>query len=413
MKELREKILSSGKVTENELNEKIKEKTEKFSGMLNEHAALYLIAREIGVNAEKENKKISELKTKDTVDLEGVILEVYPEREFESKGKKGKVRNVLIKDKTGNALMVLWNGDTEKVTEKDVGRKIELKDFLVEEFNGKIQLKKGFRGGMELKEKKEMEKEEQKKINELTDGEINVFVLARVLREFPLKEFESKGKKGMLKRIELIDDTGIINLVLWNENALKEIKEGTALELKGVNSRKGLNGLELHSNSNTEITENKEIEGLEGLCEKVFPLIEINKVVEGKRFMVKGTIKELNKTKLLFNVCPECGKSIKEEERKFFCDSCGQILKPKKRFVVSFELEDETGEMKTMVYGKKAEKIIEQKKDEIIKRLDEIILDEVIEELNEKIKGKEISFLTRAKINSFTGETELVLEKLF
>ena len=87
MKELREKILSSGKVTENELNEKIKEKTEKFSGMLNEHAALYLIAREIGVNAEKENKKISELKTKDTVDLEGVILEVYPEREFESKGK--------------------------------------------------------------------------------------------------------------------------------------------------------------------------------------------------------------------------------------------------------------------------------------------------------------------------------------
>jgi len=412
MKELREKILGSGKFTENELNEKIKEKTEKFSGMLNSEAALFLIAREIGLNAEKNYSKISELNKGENADLEAKIIGVYPEREFESKGKKGKVRNVLIKDETGTAFLVLWNGETEKISEKDLGKGIELKDFFVEEFNGKIQLKKGFRGEMELKEKKEMKKE-VKKINELVEGERNIVVEARVLREFPLKEFESKGKKGMLKRIELIDETGIINLVLWNEKAKEKLMEGQGIELNAVNSKKGLNGIELHSTDSTEINEIQGIEELKELCEKVFGLMELNKIIEGNRGIVKGKIKQLNKTKLLFNVCPECGKSLEEENNTFFCKDCGQILKPKRKLVVSFELEDETGEIKTMVYGRKAEEIIGKKTEEVENRLDEVIVDELIEELNEKIKGKEVRFLCRAKNNSFNEETELVLEKLF
>lgn len=414
MKELKEKILNSGKLNEKELEERIKEKVEKFSGMLNENAAVFLIAREIGINADKDIKKMNELNKGENVDLEAVIAEVYPEREFESKGKKGKVRNVLLKDESGSALMVLWNKETEEIKETDVGRKIELKNFFVEEFNGKIQLKKGFRGEMELKEGKgEKIERKRKKISELADGERNVVVEARILRVFPLKEFESKGKKGMLKRIELIDETGIINLVLWNEKAREELTEGQGIEVQEVNARKGLNGIELHSNSNTEINEIEEIEELKELCEKGFGEKELNKVVEGNRFIAEGKIKKLNKTKLLFNVCPECGKSLEEENNQFFCRVCGQVLKPKKRLVVSFDLEDESGKMKTMVYGKNAEKVIEQKKDEIIEKLNEVILDELITELNGKVKGKQINFLAKAKNNSFTGETELVLERLF
>ena len=62
MQKLREEILEKGKLSEKELNEKIREKVKKFSGMLNEEAALYLIARETGVNSEQEYKTISEIK---------------------------------------------------------------------------------------------------------------------------------------------------------------------------------------------------------------------------------------------------------------------------------------------------------------------------------------------------------------
>ena len=85
MKELKEKILE--KISEKELEERIKAKIEKFSGMLNEEGALFLIARENAINLEQENTVVSKLKKGNSINFEGEILSVYPEREFESKGK--------------------------------------------------------------------------------------------------------------------------------------------------------------------------------------------------------------------------------------------------------------------------------------------------------------------------------------
>jgi len=410
MNELKQRIIEETGLSEKELEEKIQEKVNKFSGMLNTEAAVYLIGKEHQIGLEHKTNSINELKKGDEANIKGEIVSVYSEREFESKGKTGKVRNVLIKDKTGTAFIVLWNGDTEKIKENDIGKEIELKEFTVEEYNGKIQLKKGFNGIIELKETKEIG---ITKISEIVNGETNVSVKGRILREFPLKEFESNGKNGMLKRIELIDETGIINVVLWNENAKQEINENQCIKINGLNSRKGFNGIELHSGQNLEIKESTGIKELKELCIELIGKKELNKVIEGNRFVAEGKIKQLNKTRLLFNVCSECKGKIEEEDNRFFCKRCGQILKPDKKLVVSFELEDDSAEMKTMVYGKTAEKIIELSTEKTEERTNEIILDEVINELNEKIKGKEISFLALAKNNSFNEETELVLEKLF
>ncbi|MFH1663301.1 MAG: hypothetical protein ABH986_00550 [archaeon] len=417
MQKLREEILEKGKLSEKELNEKIREKVKKFSGMLNEEAALYLIARETGVNSEQEYKTISEIKSNETVNLKAEIVSVYPEREFESKGKKGKVKNALIKDKTGEATLVLWNNDTTMLSEKDEGKRIELKEFSAGEFNGRLQLKKGFNGVMELKEKiNEKETETKtKNISEVKEWEKNVSVQARVLKEFPLKEFESNGKNGMLKRIELIDGTGAINAVLWNEKAKEKITEGKAVELKGFNAKKNFGAIELHSAESSQIKELQEtaLKELKELCINFFGKTELNNAGTGQKFVASGKIKGLNKTRLLFNVCPECGKKLEEENNSFFCRNCGQVLKPERKLVVSFELEDETALMNAIVYGKKAETIIGKTTKEIETRAEEIIIEELIKELNEEIRGKEVSFLARTKNNSFTGETELVLEKLF
>jgi replication factor A1 len=411
--ELKKKILEKGKMTEQELEAKIKEKTEKFSGMLNKEAAVFLVARELGINSEEKNTLISELKKGSSVNLEAEIVSVFEEREFEKNGKKGKVRNVLLKDNTGTALMALWNEETGKINEEDRGKKIILRDFFVQEFNGKTQLKKGFNSSIELKERKEEEKriqEKPKKIAEITEGEKNFSVKGRVLREFPLKEFESKGKKGCLKRIELIDETGTAMIVLWDEKT-KE-KMGKEIELNALNAKKGFNGIEFHSTQNTKVKESEELNALKELCVNFFGVKKLNEISEGQRIVTEGKIKNLNKTKMLFNVCPECRGRIEEENNNFFCKRCGQVLKPEKKMVISFELEDETAEKNTIAYGKQAEKVIGKTTKEINERMEEIIIDELIKELNEEIKGKEISFLGTAKNNSFSGETELVVEKL-
>ena len=413
--ELKKKILENGKITEQELEAKIKEKTEKFSGMLNKEAAIFLIARELGINSEEKNTAILEMKKGSSVNVEAEIAFVWPEKEFESKGKKGKVKNVLLKDETGTAIMALWNGKTEQIKETDVGKKIILRDFFVQEFNGKKQLKKGFNGNFELKEMPEKEKAKEtkiktKKIAEVNTGERNFSVKGRILREFPLKEFENKEKKGCLKRIELIDETGTAIIVLWDEKTKEKL--GKEIELTELNAKKGFNGIEFHSTQNTKVKESEGLNELKELCENFFGVKKLNQVSEGQRILIKGKMKNLNKTKMLFNVCPECSGRIEEENRNYFCSKCGQVLKPEKKMVVSFELEDETAEINTVAYGKQAEKVIGKTTKEIKDRMEEIIIDDLIEELNEEIKGKEISFLGKAKNNSFSGETELIVEKL-
>jgi replication factor A1 len=408
MSELKEKILKKSGLSEKELKKKIEEKLKKFSGMLNEEAVLFLVAREYKINIQENYSKISELKKGKRINLKAEIAAVYPERQFYRNGENGRVKNVLLKDETGKAFLVLWDNETKKINERDIGKEIELKEFIVSEYNSRIQLRKGFNGSLELKEKLNT----IKKINEIKENEVNVSIKGRILKSFPLKEFESKGRKGMLKRIELIDDTGTINVLLWNEKAKTELSEGQGIELKAFNSRKGFNGVELHSSFNSEITETTKLKELKELCINFFERRELNEKEKGKRILIKGKIKELGITRMLFSVCTECGKKVEEEGGKFFCVKCGQILKPEKKMVLSFSLENNAKEMKTMAYGKEAEKIIEKTKEEIQMKLNEINTQELIRELNEKIKGKELVFLAKEKSNSFTGESELVLEKL-
>lgn len=91
--------------------------------------------------------KIKGLKPKQSdVNVEAVVKEVSPAREFQKYGKPGRVANSIIEDDSGQIVLTLWNEDVDKFKEGD---KIKVVNGFVNEWRGDLQLTSGRAGKLE------------------------------------------------------------------------------------------------------------------------------------------------------------------------------------------------------------------------------------------------------------------------
>ncbi|MDO8528862.1 MAG: DUF2240 family protein [Nanoarchaeota archaeon] len=104
------KISESAGVLKEEIERKIEAKRAKLSGLISKEGAAQIVAAELGVSFDNEKLKINELLPgMRKVSLVGKIINIFPVREFEKNGKKGKVANMVIADETSNIKIVLWD----------------------------------------------------------------------------------------------------------------------------------------------------------------------------------------------------------------------------------------------------------------------------------------------------------------
>ena len=96
--------------------------------------------------------EISKIQTgQGKIDCAGEILSKDPPREFEKFGKKGKVCNAVLKDKSGKITLTLWN---EEVNNVNVGDKVKISNGYCGEYQGEKQLSAGKFGKLEVVEEK-------------------------------------------------------------------------------------------------------------------------------------------------------------------------------------------------------------------------------------------------------------------
>jgi replication factor A1 len=104
------KISESAGVAKEEIERKIEAKRAKLSGLISREGAAQIVAAELGVSFDNEKLKINELLPgMRRVSLVGKVISIFPVREFEKNGKKGKVANMVIADETSNIKLVLWD----------------------------------------------------------------------------------------------------------------------------------------------------------------------------------------------------------------------------------------------------------------------------------------------------------------
>jgi len=194
-----------------------------------------------------EAHKITELETgRDNISVTGRVLHISNVKKFTSKkGREGKLANMIISDDTGEIRVVLWTENIKflkKILEGDV---IKINN---------AEVKQGFREDelhMKLDSTIQKLKEEDfqifpkydNKITNIADvkGDMQVNVVARIVRIPRTRTFNKNGKEGKVLSMEIQDKTGKIQYTLWNRDTDiiddLELKEGDSVKILGALGR--------------------------------------------------------------------------------------------------------------------------------------------------------------------------------
>ncbi|MEM0360381.1 MAG: hypothetical protein QXK06_03565 [Candidatus Diapherotrites archaeon] len=415
------KICKESGKSEKEALALVEEKKRKFTGLLTDSGAAFMVAKELGlkIDFEKtpEKTKISTLEEGlKGIELPVKVLHVYTAKEFEKDGKKGKYCRLLVGDETGEISLTLWGEQATEIEEKKVerGTILLLKNAIVSSYKGQLQITIPYDGKIEINPKIDtnaLPKTEKStlKIANLSEGMENIDLFARVIRVFEMNEFLKEGEKRKAVSFLLGDESGQIRATAWNNLAVtaNRLEAGELVKIEGAYTKKGLNSIELHLGWNSRIIKNPttklEIPSLTEISKKEFKRKNIAEILAGEQVEVLGTITAINKGKLAFKVCTKCGSKAHSEGNSWLCKKCGET-KPKDRLVATIAIDDGSGTIRASAFGRNAEKILDMQTQEITKMLEEKNPREIIEEISGSILGKKFIFNGITKASALNKE---------
>ena len=412
LKELVQEIAEKTGKTEEEVSTLIKAKVEKFSGLLTEQGAAYMVQKELGLKQESyEQMHIGQINEgMKGIEIKGTVEAVFPVKEFEKNGKKGKLKSFILSDGTGEVRVTLWNDQVEKY-EITRGSEIALTNIIVSKYNDKKQVTLGFNGTLNILNKKE---ETFEKMAELKAGLNSVNIVGRIIRKFPCKDFESGERKGRLCSFQIGDETAVLRATAWNEkaNETEKYSEGETVEIKNAYTKEGKFGVEIHLGYTATIQEtNKEMPSAAEILKETIQEKKINQLTDGESAAITGKITNVEKGNFVYEVCAKCGKKPQKTENGVLCETCGETT-TKRNAVVSLLIEDDTSRIKATLFGKNALTILGLTQEELEKELNEKSTEKIMTEMNEKLNGKEIKLYGYQKVNSFSGENEFRVKEI-
>ncbi|MFH1473750.1 MAG: DUF2240 family protein [Candidatus Aenigmatarchaeota archaeon] len=227
---------------------------------------------------------------------------------------------------------------------------------------------------------------------------------ARIVNIFPVKEFESKGRKGEVASIILGDQTGTIRMSLWDQQTemIDKLKPGMAVEVFGGYTREnGIGGVEirLSGRGGVKILEQSDLPEISKMRTEKKTRSNIIDVKEGEFTELRAAVVQLFETNFFYEVCPECGSRVKEDTG-FKCDQHGEV-KPAQAIVLSGVIDDGTGNMRAVFFRDNALKLIGLDNEEAVKRQDSLLQDL-------DILGKEFLMSGRVRRNKMFNRLEFV-----
>ncbi len=415
-KDINEMVLETAQKTNKtpeEIKALVEAKVQKFSGLLTEQGAIFMIQKELGVGQKESYEQIDIGKLTEGmkgIEVKGTVEIIFPIKEFEKGGKKGKLKSFILSDGTGEIRVTLWNDQVDKY-ELTKGSEVILSNVLISKYNEKMQLTLGFNGILNVTNKKE---ETFEKLSELKAGMNSVNVIGRVLRKYPCKDFESGERKGKLCSFQFGDETAILRATAWNDKAdeLEKFNEGDAIEIKNAYTKEGRFGVELHLGYPAQLGESKKtVSSVVEILKESMQEKKINQLVDGENALIEGKIKSVEKGNFVYEICAKCGKKIQKTESGILCENCGETTS-KKNAVISLTIEDDTAAIRTNFFGKNALSAIQMGQEELELALDAKSTDVLTAELNGKLIDKIIKIYGYQRTNSFSGTNEFVAREI-
>ena len=236
LKDIKEKIVASGKLDLENLESKIKEKINELSGLISEEGAAHIIANELNIELVDSNK--NKLKIKEiysgmkNVSTVGKVTRKFEIREFAKGDRTGKVASLIIGDDTGTIRIVFWNEQADllnQIKEDDI---LLINEAYVRENNNQKEIHLGDRGDVEINPEGETIENvrqtssfERKKISDLNDTADNVELIGTVVQVFDPRFFMVHPESG--RRIREGEEAGVVPALSYVMNAVLDDGAGT------------------------------------------------------------------------------------------------------------------------------------------------------------------------------------------
>ena len=304
------KIIEGTGLTRKEIQEMVDDKKKELKGLISEEGALFVIARELGVDVKEENKDILQdidlnivdiTENMKNINITGRIKEIYNVNKFnKADGGMGYVGSFLLHDKTGDIRIVLWDDNVNIFNEDNFGQnelikiingiakkgKFSDKEIHISRF-GKIVLSPD---DVDYKKYPKV-KFELININDVNLNLKSITLEGKLIQISPIRDFTRKsGEIGKVGSISLLDSTGSIRITFWNEDTekLKDLQVNDIISISNLNPRlSNLDSktIDMFASKNTTIKKSqKKFEIEVGLIQNIKELQENKGVVsfEGK-----------------------------------------------------------------------------------------------------------------------------------
>lgn len=309
-----------------------------------------------------------------TLDIAARVKRKLPPHEFRrDDGSTGKVASVILADETGTIRASFWGAAADLVQKLQPNDVVLLRNaYSRVGLGGRTEVHVGRATRVEVNPPGVSVGEPRPsrvKIRELEPNMDALEVVGRVMETTKPREFtRSDGRRGKVASIIIGDQTGTTRVSLWHEQADKVdgIKVGDVLKLIDCYSTLGLFGQpELHLGAHGRIELNPVVAELPlvDALKTAAPEVERVKIAEiekeGVRVQVRGTAVQVFHRRPIFDTCPNCGRSLGSVDTSLICEECGKVVTPEHRVILSFLLDDGTDNIRAVLFGKVAERLLD------------------------------------------------------
>ncbi|MBL7100830.1 MAG: hypothetical protein ISS23_02640 [Nanoarchaeota archaeon] len=247
------------------------------------------------------------------------------------------------------------------------------------------------------------------KIKEIIAGLRGVEVVGRIIKKYEARTFNKNGREGKVASMLLGDETGVLRIVLWDENHInqaEQMQENDIIKVVNAYSKENQGFREVHLGNRSEIILNPEGENIEAIQQRRdFSQKKIDELQAGDLVKVLGTIVQVFEPRF-YEACPECNKKLAIEGDKKVCPEHGPVAS-KHIPILNFIFDDGTGNIRVVCFRDTVEKILNQTEEQVQKYRENLA---EFETVKNELQGKHLMITGRATKNEMFDRLEFIAQ---
>ncbi len=364
------------------------------------------------------------------VDILGRIININDPREFQrDDGTMGIVRSGDFADESGMIRLSFWDEKAHNNLQPGIPFLIEnartkLGLYSVELNVGKttriIPLDEEDVGDLPSFEELEEMIYISKKIEDLEEDERNIKLIARIMDLQDPTEFQRQdGTPGVVRNMEIGDDTGFIRASLWDKKAdiTQTVGDPIKIENPRVTFRNDQLELSIGNNTNILSPNDEDLKGLpsfDELEETLYKSKTIDELEDDDRnIKISGVLNDAFGNKILSARCPSCNNRLEQSNDEYICDYCGDnVDEPKYLLMIPARFEDDSGEIQITFFSKLAEDLLGMTTDEIAKIVENSADEGALEGKVEDLNGLHLKLIADVSFDEYNEEIRLNPKKI-